>query len=125
METGSQPEESTPRRGAISDLTSDEARSAAIDAAFEYRGDVTITTTDGRTIEGYVFDRCSDGPQAQLRIIPGDGSGRLTVAYDQIDRLEFTGRDTAEGKSWETWLRQYQEKKARGELANIDPEPIE
>src|SRR5262245_20510336 len=29
---------------------------AAFDKAFDYRGDVTLTLTDGRTVEGYLFD---------------------------------------------------------------------
>jgi hypothetical protein len=36
--------------------------------------------------------------------------------------LNFSGRDTAAGKSFETWVKKYQEKKAAGEK-NIGLEP--
>jgi len=34
--------------------------------------------------------------------------------------LEFSGRDTAAGKSWENWLRKYAQKKVAGEIASIE-----
>jgi hypothetical protein len=96
-----------------------------MDLAFDYRGDVTIHTTDARVIQGYIFDRRSDGPEPYVRLIPPDSNQRLTIRYAEISRIEFTGRDTAAGKSWETWLKKYKEKKARGEAANIEPEPLD
>ena len=48
----------------------------------------------------------------------------MTIPYDQIAALVFTGRDTAAGRSWETWMKKYQEKKAAGEKGiGIEPEP--
>ena len=44
----------------------------------------------------------------------------------EIARLEFTGRDTAAGKSFETWVKKYQEKKAAGEKnIRLDPEKLD
>jgi hypothetical protein len=41
-------------------------------------------------------------------------------------RLEFTGRDTASGKSWEAWVRKYWEKRASGEKGiALKPESLE
>ena len=43
--------------GWIPTLATDEEIRAALEKAFDYRGDVTITRKDGSKIEGYVFDR--------------------------------------------------------------------
>ena len=97
----------------------------ALEKAFDYRGDVTITRKDGTALEGYVFDRRADGPALSdcvVRLLPKSGGGKLTVSYAEIAKLAFTGRDTAAGKSWETWVKKYQEKKRAGET-NIGLEP--
>jgi hypothetical protein len=86
--------------GAIPPLASEPEVRDALEKAFDYRGDVTITLKDGRTIEGYVFDRRSDGPEisdCRVRLIPKDSSEKIAVGYDQIARLIFSGRDTAAG----------------------------
>jgi hypothetical protein len=100
----------------------------ALEKAFDYRGDVTLTTKDGNKIEGYVFDRAV-GPSLSLsfvRIFPKDSSNRLKIAFADIAALAFTGRDTAAGKSWEAWVRKYWEKKAAGEKNfGLQPESLE
>jgi hypothetical protein len=87
----------------------------AVEKAFDYRGDVTVTLTDGRRIEGYVFDRRSGTSlgQCQLRIMPAEGGEKLAIAYSDLAGIEFTGKDTAAGKSFETWVRKYNENKGR------------
>ena len=101
----------------------------ALEKAFDYRGDVTITRKDGSTVEGYVFDRRADGPalsECVVRLLPKSGAGKLTVCYADIARLAFTGRDTAAGKSWETWVKKYQEKKRAGETnIRLEPEKLD
>ena len=57
-------------------------------------------------------------------MLPATGE-KLTLTFAQIDRLEFTGRDTAAGKSFETWLKKYVEKKLAGEKASIESEPLD
>lgn len=80
----------------------------AIELAFDYRGDVTLTLADGRTIEGYLFDRRRDSAGALLvRVMTTPQATREIVAARDIRQIAFTGRDTAAGKSWETWVRQY------------------
>ena len=112
-------------QGAVPTLADEQERFAAMDQAFDYRGDVTIHTADGAVIQGYVFDRRSDADPPHVRVIPTGASDRVHINYDQITRLEFSGRDTAAGKSWETWVKKYQEKKARGEKANMMPDSLE
>ncbi len=97
---------------------------AALEKAFDYRGDVTITLRDGSKVEGYVFDR-RDGKslsESVVRLLPKDRDEKVVVSYAQIARLEFSGRDTAAGKSFETWVKKYWEKKKAGEK-NISLEP--
>lgn len=94
---------------------------AAVEEAFGYRGDVTVTTTDGRTVEGYLFDRRApvDGQEGSMRFLLADGS-RVRVGYSEVASLAFTGRDTAAGKTWENWVRRYAQQKLAGEAAGID-----
>ena len=115
-------------QGAIWDLaTSDEIRQG-LEKAFDYRGDVTITRRDGSIINGYVFDRRTSASleHSVVRIIPAGSNKRISVSYSDIAGLAFTGRDTAAGKSWEAWMRKYQEKKAAGEQQiELKPESLE
>ena len=85
----------------------------AVELAFDYRGDVTLTLADGRAVEGYLFDRQSD-PEGRLvvRLVLSEGGERVSIAARDIRRLAFTGRDTAAGKSWETWVRHYAQRLA-------------
>jgi len=107
--------------------TEDEVR-IALEKAFDYRGDVTLTTKNGRKIEGYIFDRVS-GPtlgNSFVRLLPKDSNQREKIAYADIAALAFTGRDPAAGKSWEAWVRKYWEKKASGEAGlSLQPESLE
>lgn len=97
--------------------------------AFSYRGDVTLTLKDGSTLEGYVFDRDDDAPmlsQCRVRLMPKDGTPRRSIPYDQIASLAFTGRDTAAGRSFETWIKNYNARKAAGEKnISLHPENLE
>jgi hypothetical protein len=115
----------TDLQGSVPPLADPAQRDAAMDQAFDYRGDVTIQTVDGQVIEGYVFDRRREGGKAVVRVMPSKSDERLTIAYEDITRLAFTGKDTAAGKSWETWVKKYVEKKAQGQQASIEAEPLE
>ena len=100
----------------------------ALAMAVNYRGDVTITrASTGAVIEGFIFDhRQSDDPARDLvRMIPKDGSGKLSLPSSDIATLEFTGRDTAQGKSFETWMKKYVQRKLAGEAANLEAESLE
>jgi hypothetical protein len=114
--------------GWMPDLATPEELRTALDTAFNYRGDVTITRKNGAKIEGYVFDR-RKGPtleQSFVRVMPKDTDEKLSIAYSDIAALQFTGRDTAAGKSWEAWVRRYWEKRAAGEKdIGLNPESLE
>lgn len=96
--------------------TEDELREG-IEKAFDYRGDVTIARKDGSAVEGYIFDRRS-GPtlaESVVRLMPKGTASRMAIPYSEIASLQFTGKDTAAGKSFEAWVKKYWEKKAAGE----------
>jgi hypothetical protein len=116
-------------QGWVPALASDEEIRGALEKAFDYRGDVTITRKDGSTIEGHVFDRRSDGASLAdcgVRLFPKNSSEKVAIPYADIARLEFTGRDTAAGKSWETWVKKYAEKKKAGETnIRLEPEKLD
>ncbi len=123
------PVEREKLRGWIPPMASPEETRAALEKAFDYRGDVTVTLRDGTILEGYVFDRRIEGPllkQCFVRMLPKDSPGKISITFSDIVRLEFTGRDTAEGKSFELWVQRYREKKALGEKnISLEPEPLE
>jgi hypothetical protein len=99
----------------------------ALNEAFDYRGDVTVTLRDGAVYEGYIFDRrIGTGlHDSQVRMIPAGKDEKITLRYADIARLEFTGRDTAHGKTWENWVRRYIEKKQAGQKASIEAEKLD
>ena len=105
-----------------------EALSAAIDAAFEYRGNVTLFTRSGGEVVGYLFNREAEVNEPFVDVFPAAG-GRERIPYREIRGIAFTGKDTAAGKSWETWLEKYNARKAaeaRGEkVGSIDLVPEE
>lgn len=117
--------ETTSIEGTSRSLGTQAHRTAAIEQAFDYRGDVMIHTDGGRVVEGYIFDRRLDVPEPYLRIMCADSDDPISIAYARVTVLEFSGRDTAAGKSWETWVKKYNQMKARGEEARLDPEPLD
>ena len=114
--------------GWIPDLASEAELRDALEKAFDYRGDVTITRKDGSRVEGYIFDRRS-GPtlaDSVVRLIPQTSAQKISIPYSDIAALAFSGRDTAAGRSWEAWVRKYWEKKAAGEThIALEPEKLD
>ncbi|MEM9253016.1 MAG: hypothetical protein AAGB29_11760 [Planctomycetota bacterium] len=105
--------------GAVVACDSDADRAGAIDAAFDYRGDVTLRLSDGTEATGYVSNR--DAGKAELTLLEAKG-GRRTVAYGEVAAVVFSGRDPAAGKTWESWLKRYVDQKATGQRASIESE---
>src|SRR5881397_1832997 len=91
--------------GWIPSLATDAEIREALEKAFDYRGDVTITRRDGLKVIGYLFDRRSGTSLSDsfVRIIPANGTPKVNIAYSDIAALAFTGRDTAAGKTFEAW----------------------
>jgi hypothetical protein len=99
-----------------------EAVRAAMDLAFDYRGDVTIVLRDGSTIEGYVFDRRNERTidASRVSLFQAGSDARVDIGYPEIAEIRFSGRDPAAGRTWENWVRRYAEQKLAGEQAGID-----
>ncbi|MFZ0806532.1 MAG: hypothetical protein WAN03_10135 [Candidatus Sulfotelmatobacter sp.] len=114
--------------GWIPELANQEELHTALEKAFDYRGDVTITRKDGSKIEGYLFDRRSAATlkDSIVRLYPKNSHEKVAISYADIAALAFTGRDTAAGKSWEAWMKKYAEKKASGEKdLSLHPESLD
>jgi len=117
-------------QGWIPQLATEADVRAVIEKAFDYRGDVTITRKDkdGSQITGYLFDR-RIGPtlaNSFVRLMLATSSERPAIPYSEIAAIAFTGRDTAAGKSYESWVKKYWEKRAKGEKnISIEPEALE
>ena len=100
----------------------------ALEKAFDFRGDITVTRKDGTRVEGYLFDRRSGLTLADsfVRIFEKAGNQKVSISYADIAALAFSDRDPAAGKSWEAWLKKYREKKASGEKnIGLHPESLE
>ena len=114
--------------GWIPTLATGEEIRVALEKAFDYRGDVTVTKRDGSSVSGYLFDRRTGFSLADsyARIIPAGDRAKLSIPYSDIVALAFTGRDTAAGKSFDAWVKKYWEKKAAGEKdIQIEPERLD
>jgi hypothetical protein len=131
----SHPEEESPLgfqhenlEGWIPSLATEDEIRAALEKAFDYRGDLTITLKSGERVEGYLYDRKPGKTldDSLARIMPKDTQGRVNIRYSDIAALAFTGKDTAAGKSFEAWVKKYKEKKAAGETnIGIEAEPLD
>jgi hypothetical protein len=114
--------------GWIPKLASEEEIRQALEKAFDYRGDVTITRKDGSKVEGYIFDRRSGKAlgDSLVRVYPKDSNQKVSIPYSDIAALAFSERDPAAGKSWEAWVKKYWEKKTAGEKnIGIEAEKLE
>ena len=114
--------------GWVPEVATEEELRVALEKAFDYRGDVTLTLKDNSKIEGYLFDRVAGNSLANsfVRVMPKQANQKLRIAYADIAALSFTGKDTAAGKSWEAWVRKYWKKKASGEgVLSLAPESLE
>ncbi len=78
-----------------------------IEKAFDYRGDVTVRLKDGSSLVGFIFNREFKGnsrcPEPFIELMFADTPATRRVPCRDIASVEFTGEDTAAGKSWEEW----------------------
>lgn len=115
-------------QGKVLRAASEDELREGLEKAFDYRGDVTITRKDGTKVTGYIFDRRSGTSlhNSIVRVIPANERTRISITFAEIQGLEFTGRDTAAGKSWEAWVSKYIAKKAAGETQiELTPEALD
>ena len=113
--------------GWVPELAGDEDLKNALEKAFDFRGDVTITLRSGEKIEAYIFNRQTGATLAEswVQYFTPNAPDKRKLAYDQIARLEF-GKDRAAGKHWEDWVKSWNEKKAAGEKnIGLQPDALE
>ena len=79
--------------------------------AVDYRGDVTVTLTDGQVLEGFVFNVEDDA----IDFFPAKQAEARVIKIEAISAVEFTGRNFADGANWEAWVKRYNEQKAKRE----------
>ena len=64
-----------------------------IEAAFGFRGHVTVKLTDGAAVEGYLYNRQFEEGYIELFVKNSDERRRLEIA--RISAVELTGEDYA------------------------------
>jgi hypothetical protein len=103
--------------GWVPELAGEDDLRNALEKAFDYRGDVTITTRTGKSIEAFIFNRHTGATLAEsyVQYFEPNVNGKQKLSYSDIARLEFSGKDRAAGKHWEDWVKAYNERKAAGE----------
>jgi len=88
----------------------------AIELAFDYRGDVTVMLRSGESVAGYIFNRQEAGSDPYLELFPEGRPDPRCILYRDIVTIAFTGEDTANGKSWESWVsKKESERRAEAE----------
>ena len=85
---------------------------AAVDHAFDYRGDVTLDLADGRQMAGYLFNRDREVAEPFVQMFEVGHDTPATIPYARIRAIRFTGKDTAAGNSYAAWLQRRQATKA-------------
>src|SRR5262252_5280393 len=69
--------------GWIPALANEEDLRQALEKAFDYRGDITITRKDGSKVEGYLFDRRTGGTlkDSVVRLYPKNSNDKVSMSY--------------------------------------------
>ena len=114
--------------GWVPELAGEDDLRNVLEKAFDYRGDVTITTKSGERIEAYIFNRYTGNTLADsyVQYFAPNIATKQKLSYADIARLEFTGKDRAAGKHWEDWVKAYNERKAAGEKnIGLTPDALE
>ena len=109
-------------QGAVFIFQSDQDRREAIDKAFDYRGDVTLTVR-GESLECFLFNRDGQAVPPRVEIFVKGSEAAQIVPYADIEAIAFTGKDTADGKSWVAWVNKKEsERKAEAERIRLEAE---
>jgi len=90
--------------GWIPEFASDDEIRAALEKAFDYRGDVSITLKSGEKFEAYIFNRTTGATLADsfASYFTPSAPEKRRVSYAEIARLEFTGKDRAAASTGKT-----------------------
>ena len=73
--------------------------------AFEYRGDISLTLEGDQEKVGYLFNRNFKAAEPYVDLYPPSAELRPErVLIKDIEKVVFSGKDTATGNSWEAWV---------------------
>ncbi|MGA2807928.1 MAG: hypothetical protein ABSE87_07315 [Terracidiphilus sp.] len=114
--------------GWVPQMVGDEGLRDALEKAFDYRGDITLTLKSGERIEAFIFNRHTGATLADsyVQYFTPNSTEKRKASYAEVARLEFSGKDRAAGKHWEDWVKNYNQKKAAGEKnIALQPEALE
>jgi hypothetical protein len=103
IKTQPNPHRHASLEGAVFTFQSEADRTEGIDKAFDYRGDVSITLRNEQ-VEGFIFNREPKATPPRIEVfIKGSDQPRI-IPYADVMAIAFTGKDTADGKSWDAWV---------------------
>ncbi len=83
-----------------------------IQAAVDYRGDVTMHLKDGRVIEGFMYNSYNSA----LELFPKNSPQKASIPVIEVSSIQFSGKDEAMGKSWEEYAKKKAAHQASGEV---------
>jgi hypothetical protein len=106
--------------GLVYTFQSDADRVEAIDKAFDYRGDVTLTLING-PLECFIFNRDAHLVPPRIEVFVKGSDDSKVIPYSDITAIAFTGKDTANGKSWEAWVNKREDER-KAEADRIEAE---
>ena len=116
IKTNPNPHRHTSLQGATFTFQSEADRVDGIDKAFDYRGDVTLTMSNGTLVEGFMSNREAKASPPRVQFFVKGEDTPQVIPYADITAIAFTGKDTADGKSWDAWVS----KKASERQAEAD-----
>ena len=103
VKTHPNPHRHASLQGAVFTFQSEAERFDAIDKAFDYRGDVTLTLTN-ETVECFIFNREPKAVPPRIQVFIKGSEDERVIPYADLLAIAFTGKDTADGKSWDAWV---------------------
>jgi hypothetical protein len=103
VKTQPNPHRQASLEGAVFTFQSEADRVEAIDKAFDYRGDISITLHNEQ-IEGFMFNRDAAARPPRVEVFLKGSEEPRVIPYADITAIAFTGKDTANGKSWDAWV---------------------
>ncbi len=102
-------------QGAVFEIHNEAERVEAIDKAFDYRGDVTLTLPNS-SLECFIFNRDASASPPRLEVFIKGQDAPQVIPYADVKAIAFTGRDPADGKSWAAWVtKKESERKAEAD----------
>lgn len=80
-----------------------------IEAAYDFRGHVSVTLVGGESVTGYLFNREYENPRMKedcfIELMVKDSGERRRYPMARISSIALTGEDHAAGKSYEDYLK--------------------